>query len=165
MEPQGTLKASMVLETTAAATERVRCFLLPLPDRRGYLFALCDIRATGTHSRPVLSLLEEQLTRTAQTMEVTAHALHRFEQMVEAINEQLRHASESAGWTLPAASVHALLGLMTDTHLSVTGTGDLCALYLHRNDDQRYHVYNLFRGIQTEQSSPQWSKLFSVMLD
>ena len=47
----------------------------------------------------------------------------------------------------------------------LSGTGELVALFLHKKPSERYQIFNLFRGLQTEQSLLTWEKTFAVVLD
>ncbi|MBI4598736.1 hypothetical protein HY734_00895 [Candidatus Uhrbacteria bacterium] len=92
---------------------------------------------------------------------------HAFETFLHVLNEELAISAREQVWDASPSSwdVHALIGLAFDRSLCFSGMGELTALFLHKLPNDRYHVFNLFRGIQTEQGIPSWDKPFAVVLN
>ncbi|MBI2484554.1 hypothetical protein HYW18_00100 [Candidatus Uhrbacteria bacterium] len=163
--PKNLLKATYLNEAKNPTKEGMWSFLFPLEGSGGFLFGLLDLRATQEDPSPLRDLFEEHLTRSAQTTGVGSHTQHRFEQMVQGINERIATSAAEPEWLLSPKDVYAIIGMAGDDAMYLTGTGDLVATFLHKTPDQRYKVFNLSRSIQTESHKPTWEKLFSVVLD
>jgi hypothetical protein len=165
MTPHLLLKTAAVSESTERSKGRLHTFTKPLADQPGFVFAVIEIRGRAAQADLVIEAVVEQLDRAAETMQGHSNVQHRFEQVLEAINERLAVLEPELEPTLSASSVHALIGVAVDTLMFLSGTGDLTALFMHKMPDQRYQVFNLFRSIQTEGARPSWQKLFAVVLD
>lgn len=165
MSDKPLLKAAAAAEESRKGLRRVAAILEPLPEQNGYMLALVEVRAREAFAQAVFSVLAEQLERAAASFTPDADIQHRFEQLLEAVNEQLEIASKEPDWQLPAHALNALIAVAVDETVVLSGTGELTALFLHRTEQQRYQVYNLFRGIKTETTQPSWAKAFSVVLD
>lgn len=139
--------------------------LIPLQDEIGFGFCVMDLRGIDANVEPLLRLFSEHLERSFQAVNPETNLQHRFEQITESLNETIASTHVNENWDFSANEVQAIVGLAANDQLFLTGLGDLTAAYLHREPDQRYKIYNLFRGIQTEQHRPDWSKLFTVVLD
>lgn len=112
-----------------------------------------------------LQILNDQMHRLADSFGKEANPQHRFEQFLGALNETLSASVREGRFVLPIEHVHALVGVASARQMFLSGTGELTALFLHKKPSQRYQIFNLFRGIQTEQSLPTWEKTFAVVLD
>ena len=113
----------------------------------------------------LLETLIDQIHRLADSFGKESNPQHRFEQFLGALNETLSSHVREGRWTVPINNVHAIVGIVSGGQMFLSGTGELTALFLHKKPSQRYQIYNLFRGIQTEQSLPTWEKPFAVVLD
>lgn len=160
-----TLLQAVNLNESRSEHHRVFAAVIPLDGRNGYLFGVMDLRGIDGDTKNLLNLFIEQVTRGAQAIVPESNLQHQFEQMVQGVNERIAEAFGSEGREFKASEINALLGIAGDDQLYLTGVGDMTALFLHRNEEQRYKVFNLFRGIQTEHHIPEWHKLLSVVLD
>lgn len=150
-----------------APDEHIRglSLLLPVQDRGGFIFLIAYTKKESPDSELLLQVLMDQTRRLAETFGKEANPQHRFEQFLGALNETLAEHVREGHWNLPIEDVHALIGIASTSEMYLSGTGDLVALFLHKKPSQRYQIFNLFRGLQTEQSLPTWEKTFAVVLD
>lgn len=139
--------------------------LLPLNARSGFVFLLAKTRKENADTDLLLQILSEQIHRLAEAFGAEANAQHRFEQFLGALNDTLAEQVREGRWSVPIEHLDALVGIACDEQMFISGTGELTALFLHRKPSQSYQVFNLFRGIQTEQSLPTWEKAFAIVLD
>ncbi len=158
------LKAGQYREPDAPSAETL---LQPLEGRSGYVFGLWTVKPLKHTERADAfgTVLQDHLLRLASGFGARANVQHRFEQFLRALNEALADQVREGAWDIPIRNVHAFVGVACDGQIFFSGAGDLTALYLHRRPDGPYQVYNLFRGIQTEQALPSWEKAFAVVLD
>jgi len=159
------LKAADLREDSADKKQLNVTVLLPLDGRDGFVFGVVSIHRPGTDGAGPSNVIVEHLERFAQNVGKDANAQHRFEQFLSALNETLAECVKNGDWSVPIQNVNALVGIACDAQMFLSGTGDLTAMFLHRTVEKRYQVFNLFRGIQTEQSLPTWEKTFAVVLD
>ncbi len=150
-----------------APDERIEgiSLLLPLHSRNGFVFLLSRTRKMSPETEPLFQMLSDQVHRLAESFGSEANAQHRFEQFLGALNESLSQQVRDGRWRVPINQFDAIVGIACEQKMFFSGTGDLCALFLHRKPTSRYQIFNLFRSIQTEQSLPTWEKPFAVVLD
>jgi hypothetical protein len=139
--------------------------ILPLEGRSGYVFTLAFLNKKNPDNDILLQLLNDHVHRLASSFGKDANAQHRFEQFLGALNEALSQTIRDGKCAVPIHNFHATTGIICEDRMFLSGTGELSALFLHRKPSQRYQIFNLFRGIQTEQSLPTWEKPFAVVLD
>lgn len=160
-----TLKAAKY--DPASPEEHIRgvSVLLPVQDRCGFVFMLAYTKKETADSEIFLQIMNDQAHRLADSFGKEANPQHRFEQFLGALNETLASQVRDGRWCVPIDQVHAIVGVATQQQMFLSGTGDLTALFLNRKPSQRYQIFNLFHGIQTEQALPTWEKPFAVVLD
>ncbi|TAL50517.1 hypothetical protein EPN81_02635, partial [Patescibacteria group bacterium] len=139
--------------------------LLPVQERGGFVFLIAYTKKENADSELLLQTLMDQARRLAESFGKEANPQHRFEQFLGALNETLAEHVREGRWHIPIEHLHALVGIASSTEMYLSGTGELVALFLHKKPSQRYQIFNLFRGLQTEQSLPTWEKPFAVVLD
>jgi hypothetical protein len=139
--------------------------ILPLEGRSGYVFVLAYLGKKNPDNEVLFQLLSDHAHRLAGSFGKDANAQHRFEQFLGALNETVSQTVRDGRFHIPIQNFHAAVGIICEDRMFLSGTGELSALFLHRKPSQRYQVFNLFRGIQTEQSLPTWEKPFAVVLD
>lgn len=150
-----------------APDEHIRgiSLLLPVQDRSGFVFLIAYAKKENADTEMLLQVLAEQARRLVDSFGKEANPQHRFEQFLGALNETLAQHVREGRWHVPIEHLHALIGIALSTQMYLSGTGELVALFLHKKPSQRYQIFNLFRGLQTEQSLPTWEKTFAVVLD
>lgn len=139
--------------------------LLPVEERGGFVFLLAYTKKENADSEILVQVLMDQARRLADSFGKEANPQHRFEQFLGALNETLASHVREGRWQVPIEHLNALVGIATSTEMYLSGTGELVALFLHKKPSLRYQIFNLFRGLQTEQSLPTWEKTFAVVLD
>lgn len=139
--------------------------ILPLEGRSGYVFVLAYLGKKNPDNEALLQLLSDNTHRLASSFGKDANVQHRFEQFLGALNETLSETVREGRFYIPIQNFHAIVGIISEDRMFLSGTGELSALFLHRKPSQRYQIFNLFRGIQTEQALPTWEKPFAVVLD
>jgi hypothetical protein len=151
----------------ASPEEHIRgvSVLLPVQDRCGFVFMLAYTKKETADSETFLQIMNDQVRRLADSFGKEANPQHRFEQFLGALNETLASQVRDGRWCVPIDQVHAVVGVATHQQMFLSGTGELTVLFFHRKPSQRYQIFNLFRGIQTEQALPTWEKTFAVVLD
>lgn len=159
------IKAAKIAESGKKQDQYIQTILQPMENQNGFLFALLDFHQQPSIAAPVGLVLMEQLERAMQTFSETPHAQHRFEQMISAINETLAAHAQEEKWNFSVSDMHALIGIIMEEKLFLTGTGDLTALFLHKTPEGPYQIFNLSHGLQNEQTYPTWEKPFAALLD
>lgn len=159
------IKAACYTPQSVEEQTRGLSLLLPIADRGGFVFILAYTRRENDDSEVFYQVLREQAQRLVQSFGSDSNPQHRFEQFLGALNETLATHVRNGDWDIPIKDVHAIIGITSESDMFLTGTGELTALFLHKKTQNRFQVFNLFRGIQTEQALPTWEKVFAVVLD
>src|SRR3989338_2000896 len=139
--------------------------LFPLGSRDGFVFLIARTKKENGDSELLSQYLSEETQRLASSFGSEANAQYRFEQFLGALNDGLASQVREGRWKVPITQFDAVVGIACDEQMFFSGTGDLTAIFLHRKPSENYQVFNLFRGIQTEQALPTWEKAFAVVLD
>lgn len=139
--------------------------MLPLEGRSGYVFVLASLGKKNPDNDVLYQLLSDHVHKLANSFGKDANAQHRFEQFLGILNETVSQTVRDGRFYIPIQHFHAAVGIICEDRMFLSGTGELSALFLHRKLSQRYQIFNLFRGIQTEQALPTWEKPFAVVLD
>lgn len=151
-------------KTPQEHVEGLSC-ILPLEGRNGFVFVLAYLSKKNPDSETLLQLLSDQAHRLTNSFGKDANAQHRFEQFLGALNETLSQVVREGRFYIPIQNFHAVVGIICEDRMFLSGAGELSGLFLHRKPSQRYQVFNIFRSIQTEQALPTWEKPFAVVLD
>ncbi|NQV88802.1 MAG: hypothetical protein HQ488_00575 [Parcubacteria group bacterium] len=159
------IKASRYEPTSPEEKIRGTSVLLPVSDRGGFVFMVAYTKKENDDTELLLETLIDQTHRLASSFGKESNPQHRFEQFLGALNETLSENVREGRWSVPIDQLHAMVGIISGGQMFLSGTGELTALFLHKKPSQRYQIFNLFRGIQTEQSLPTWEKPFAVVLD
>lgn len=166
MTPSLQLKAADYAETTPKDRLRVQPILFPIPEREGYVFAIIAVEKQKPTDPTPLPVIEHHLEDFTERFANEAHPQRQFEIFLNALNTDLAEHVRRGAWSTPINQFHAVVGVVCEEHMFLSGTGDVSALFLHRKpSSQRYQVFNLARSIQTEQALPTWEKPFAVVLD
>lgn len=164
-EPNLLLKAAALTETVENSQESLTSFFFPVENRNGFVFGVVAIRNHSSLAEGLIEIIKERFARLAATLQEKTSLAHRFEQTLEAINEEVAALIKESTESLPIDRVRAFVGVATDNLMFVSGLEEMTAFFLHKLPDQRYQVFNLARSLKTEQTLASWQKLFSVVLD
>ena len=159
------LKAVNLNESRSSSHRWVHSILVPLEEGAGYAIGVIDLRGIDGDTEKLLDLFVDQIEKSVNTINAQSNLQHKFEQVVQGMNDRIAETASEQRWEFEAGDINALIGIAGSEQLYLTGVGDLTALFLHKSEQQRYKVFNLFRGIQTEHHIPDWHKLFTVVLD
>ncbi len=165
MTSQLILKTSVLEEVQPKTKGRLKAFLKQTQGQPGFVFGLLSVHGRPALAELVVNTILEEMERAAETLRETSNTQHRFEQILEAVNERVAMLAPELEPTLTSADVDAIVGVAVGDVMCLSGSGDLTALFLHKMEDQRYQVFNLSRSIQTGASKPSWEKVFGVVLD
>ncbi|PIR48066.1 hypothetical protein COV06_01560 [Candidatus Uhrbacteria bacterium CG10_big_fil_rev_8_21_14_0_10_50_16] len=138
-------------------------FTQPLEHNNGHVFLLLDLDATCKVAPNVIALLRESVERLGRTLSAESHLQHRFEQVLQSVNEDLSELIEKG--VCPTESLHIALGVLRDGAFILSATGELNALFLRKTAKQRFRVFDLSQNLQSEAGKIEERKLFSVVLD
>lgn len=164
MKKQLLIKAAKIAEYCKKTPSSATVILEDLQGQQGYLFAALSIDGHEKQAEQAMIIITDELKRSVNTF-VAAHGQHRFEQLLESINERLHKATLNDDWNLPANKVNGIIGVVSDENMHLTGVGEMSVVYLHKTENQRYQIYNLSHSIKSEQTNAEWTKLFAVLLD
>ncbi|MBM5789583.1 hypothetical protein FJZ23_00600 [Candidatus Parcubacteria bacterium] len=159
------MKASLYAPQTPEEKIEGISVLLPLSSRQGFIFLVAKTQKTSHQDEYLLQTLSDQVHRLAETFGSDANAQQRFEHFLGALNETVAQQVREGRIRVPIQQFDAIVGIASEHRMYLSGTGDICALFLHCRSHERYQIFNLSRSIQTEQSLPTWEKAFAVVLD
>lgn len=165
MTSQLILKTSVLEEVQQKTKGRLKAFLKQTQGQPGFVFGLLCVQGRPALAELVVNTILEEMERAAETLRETSNTQHRFEQILEAVNERVATLAPELEPTLMSTDVNAIVGVAVGDVMYLSGSGDFTALFLHKTEDQRYQVFNLSRSIQTGASKPSWEKMFGVVLD
>lgn len=158
------LKTAIIEENRESGRTTIMAVTLPVENRNGFVFGVAEARSRSVFAQTVMEIIRDRLTRLAKTIQESASAPRRFEQTLEAINEEIAARAAEMD-TFALSELNAIIGLAVDQTVYLSGTGELTAIFLHKLPKGKYQVFNLARGIQTEQVAAGWQKVFVVILD
>lgn len=138
--------------------------LFPLPDGSGKIFALIKILGRRDETREkIIETIQDQLKRFQETLDAQTNIARRFEQVLQAVNEQVATVLEN-GKRVPTSDFHAVLGVTHKQQVFLAGAGNLTTLFMHRTAKQRYSIYELDEQF-TRGENLTWQKPFITVLD
>ncbi len=156
--------AQFVLESTGLPQDGLS-LLFPLDGHNGFVFFLAYLSKTKVRNEALYQVLTEQAQNLVAGFSKDANPQHRFEQFLGTLNDTLAEQVRKGAWNIPIQKFNALVGIAVEEQIYLSGTGEMTALFLHRQPSDRYQVLNLSRSIQTEQTLPTWEKPLAVVLD
>ena len=160
------LKAGSLTENTAGKGDKLASAnVFKLERHNGWIIVVFEAVKNADELFIVQNIILEQAQRSASTFAASQNIQHRFEQLLEAINEQIASAFAEGQFEESPESVNCLIAVATANRMFISGTGTMEAVFLHKEQNGRYQIYNLFRSIQTERTRASWQKLFSTVLD
>ncbi len=129
-----------------------------------FVFGLVKILGRPDHKRKVLSkIIEERLKQFNQDVDTSANIPRRFEHILKEVNEDIaEHIATSA--KIPLSDFQAVIGIVHNRQLFLSGIGSLLALFMHRTAKQRYVIYELNKQFQAD-GEVTWDKPFVTVLD
>jgi hypothetical protein len=159
------LKAAQLVPERTGLPQDGLSLLFPLEGRNGYVFFLAYLTKTKVRNEALYQVLTEQVQNLVAGFSKDANPQHRFEQFLGSLNDALAENVRKGAWNIPIGKFNALVGIAVEEQIYLSGTGEMTALFLHRQPSDRYQILNLSRSIQTEQTLPTWEKPLAVVLD
>ena len=142
----------------------LRGALTNIPGDQGTIFALVRIFGKPDETRTrIAEVILERVQRFQDTLGEKANIPRRFEQLLQALNEDVSRASRE-GKRVPLSDMHAVVGLIHKNQVFVSGVGTLSALFMHRSSGQRYVIYELDEHMKSKDEQS-WDSLFVTVLD
>ncbi|MBU4453024.1 hypothetical protein KKH24_02100, partial [Patescibacteria group bacterium] len=159
-----TIKSSTHISNPDEHNNQLSSVLVPLDSNDGYVFGL--IRFLGkngqTQSR-LTETIDERLRRFKETINDGVNVARRFEQLLQALNEDVAHIIHEER-QFPLSDAHVIIGVIHGSQIFLSGTGNLTALFMHKSAKQRYVLYELSDQLKNKEDSS-WEKVFSTVLD
>lgn len=153
-------------QTTNPKSEKthLKGVLIPLDGHKGSIFGLIRFLGKSDHARELISeTIEERLHRFKDTLQDDVHIARRFEQLLQALNEDIAHIV-SEHRSFPILDAHIVIGVIYENQVYLSGIGNLSALFMHRTAQQRYVLYELSEQFAAKEERS-WDKIFSTVLD
>jgi hypothetical protein len=158
------LKTAVIEENHEKGRETDMAMTLPVENHNGFVFGVAEAKSRSIFAQTVMEIICDRLARLAETVQDSTSILRRFEQTLEAINEELAEQAVEME-TFNPGELNALIGLAVDRNIYFSGSGELPAIFLHKLPEGKYQIFNLARSVQTEQAAASWQKIFVVVLD
>jgi len=158
------LKTAVIEENRENGREIAMAATIPVENRNGFAFGVAKAKSRSVFSQTIMGIIHDRLTRLADTLQESNSIPRRFEQTLEAINEEIA-AQATEMETFNPEELDSVIGLAVDKTLYLSGTGEMPAIFLHKLPEGRFQVFNLARSIQNEQAAINWQKIFVVVLD
>ncbi|MDP2631777.1 MAG: hypothetical protein Q8P30_03370 [Candidatus Uhrbacteria bacterium] len=158
------IKSSKYVALPGQNSPLVSSILHNLPHDGGSIFGLIRILGRVDASRKqIAEVIHHHLTRFQETVSEDVNIPRRFEQILKAINEDIEKLIAELP-KLPFTDFHAVIGIIHQGQVFVSGTGNLSALFLHRTAKQRYVIYELDAQFHNPEEQS-WNKPFVTVLD
>jgi len=158
------IKSSTQILNPMSEKAHISSILIPLPDKKGSVFGLIRFLGKADPAKELISeAIQERLVRFKDTLEGDVHIARRFEQLLQALNEDIVHI-ESEQKILSLSDIHVVIGVIHGSQVFTSGVGNLSALFMHRTAQQRYVIYELSDQF-ADNEERSWNKLFATVLD
>ncbi|MBU1126047.1 hypothetical protein KJ758_00360 [Patescibacteria group bacterium] len=158
------VKSAEFVSTPDESQPLLKTVLLPLPQNRGSLFALIRILGTKDEKKTrIKDVIEDHLKRLQNTLGDQVNVPRRFEQVLQAVNEDISRISFE-GKKIPMTDFHVVIGILHKNQIFFSGVGSLFTLFMHKTAKQRYVLYELSDQYRSG-DGPSWDKPFVTVLD
>ncbi len=159
------LKGAHASETAGGSGGQAFSMLLPLEGQNGFVFGVLQSLGTQESFDIFAGIVQNHLERLAGTVESGTNLTHRFEQLLQALNEDIATGDDEGLFSLPIADTSGTIGLANSTTVVVSGFGNLLAQFMHKSEKEQYDIYDLARGMRVEEEVSSWKKPFLTVLD
>lgn len=159
------LKGAEFAEEGKGGDGHAAAILLPLEGQNGFVFGVTNALGTKDSFDVFAGIVQNHLERLSTTIESGTNLTHRFEQLLQALNEDIGRAAEEGQFSLPMSESSGVIGIAGNDTVVVSGFGNLLAQFMHKSDKERYDIYDLARGMRVEEEIPTWKKPFLTVLD
>lgn len=160
------LKAAQYAEESGLPQDQhLATILFPLQAIGGVVFGVMHAQGDRGSAELYEQTLRHHLERLSTTIEEGTNLTHRFEQLLQAVNETLAAAYAEGSLLLPIADAAGIIGVADNNQVIVSGFGNLAAQFLHKTEKERFEQYDLARSMRVEDEVPAWSKPFLAVLN
>jgi len=139
--------------------------LAPLERTGGFVFGVFGCLGDQESADLFVQTVQHHLERLATTLEAGINLTHRFEQLLQAINESLAQTVEEGSLHLSITETSSIIGVADAHEVIVSGFGQLAAQFLHKTDKEQFEQYDLSRSMRVEDEIPTWQKPFLTVLN
>lgn len=158
------IKSAQLSASDGPKAPLVRTELLNMPNGDGKIFGLIKILGRKDETRTnIAQAIQEQLIRFQETLDDNTNIARRFEQVLQAVNENIAKVIEE-GKRVPISDFHAVIGVTHKQQVFLAGAGNSMALFMHRTAKQRFSVYELDAQFSRGEHLT-WQKPFVTVLD
>ena len=158
------IKSSAQILNPKSEKAHISSTLIPLPEKCGHIFGLVRFLGKSNTARELISeAIHERLARFKDTIEGDVHIARRFEQLLQALNEDIAQIIAEQK-SIPLSDTHIVIGVVHENKVFISGIGNLSALFMHRTAQQRYVIYELSDQFANKEDQS-WDKLFETVLD
>lgn len=159
------LKGAHYAEEPAQGTQHAQSFLFPIDRVNGFVYGVVHAFGEREEFEALVGIVQNHLERLSETVDRGTNLTHRFEQLLQALNEEIATAVETKEVRLPIADVSSIIGMADTKAIVVSGFGSLFAQFMHRGTKERYEIYDLTKGMRVEDEVPSWKKPYLTVLD
>ncbi len=162
---QEILKGAQYCEEGSSGSEHAHAVLLPLEGQNGFVFGVSHALGTKEAFELFTGILQNHLERLASTIEPGTNLTHRFEQLLQALNEDIARACEEGNFAIPIADAGSVIGVASNGSVVLSGFGNLLSQFMHKSQKEQFDIYDLTRGMRVEEEAPSWKKPYLTVLD
>ncbi|MEK7105317.1 MAG: hypothetical protein AAB865_01375 [Patescibacteria group bacterium] len=159
------MKGAHFGEETSDGMNHATSVLFPLEGQEGFVFGVISAMGAKDGFEVVAAIMQNHLERLASTVERGTNLTHRFEQLLQAINEDIGAAYDDGQFSLPIADASSVIGIANKETVVVSGFGNLLAQFMHKSEKEHFDIYDLARGMRVEDEAPTWKKPYLTVLD
>lgn len=159
------LKGANYCEQVGQGEGRAFSALISLEGQNGFVFGVAQSLGSKESFEVFSGIIHSHLERLAGTIEAGTNLTHRFEQLLQAVNEDVARGVEEGLFSLPIHDSSGVIGVASNDLVVVSGFGNLLAQFMHRSEKEQFDIYDLSRGMRVEEEAPSWQKLFLTVLD
>lgn len=158
------IKSSTQIINPRSEKAHISSILTNISGKKGSVFGLIRFLGKSDTTRELISqTISDRLEAFKDTLEGDVHVARRFEQLLQALNEDIAQII-SENKKPPISDAQIVIGVAYDNQVFLSGTENLVALFMHRTAKQRYVIYELSDQLVANEP-PKWEKLFATVLD
>ena len=163
MSQQLVIKSADLVVSPTRGELDVRTILHTLPVGKGWVFGLFTLEHKDDAARErIAHILRSHLEHLAADLADDTNVVRRFEQGLSRVNRDLARAAKEL--SLNIKNFDAVIGVLADGQIFMSGLGQLKALFLHKTAERRYVIYELDQQFHDGQVET-WDKPLVAVLD
>lgn len=163
MSQQLVIKSADLVVSPTRGELDVRTILHTLPAGKGWVFGLFTLEHKEDAARErIAHILRSHLEHLAADLADDTNVVRRFEQGLSRVNRDLARAAKEL--SLNIKNFDAVIGVLADGQIFMSGLGQLKALFLHKTAERRYVIYELDQQFHDGEIET-WDKPLVAVLD